>query len=210
MSLKVKALILVFLVGLLVTLRLFQGNNFQILNYLVLDWLEQSNASNIAYGSSTIANYRFSSSPCGPWLQRGLSNATISDFLSYVTWQPKNERIKNVVVYLGENDLAENQALNDVVANYGELIDKLVGLYENASIHILGLKFSPARKEFWSEFSMLDAYIRDVSVKKSNIHYHSLQMLNSISDKVFLPDGIHLNQAGYSIIFSGVNSECRS
>lgn len=197
-------------ITLLIYYSLSYRHNFSIFKYLVSDWTGQSVAPNIAYGSSTIANYEFSNDECGEWIKRGLHSSNIDDFLSYAVLQPKNVKIKNVVVYLGENDLAGKVVIIDVIRKYNKLLEHLLLLYPNSVIHVLGLKMSPARVEFWISFNLLNAHLRIISERESKVRYHSIDKLNASSEEVFLFDGVHLNQSGYKMLFTGVYSECKN
>lgn len=224
MSLR-RALILCVVAAIVVACLFFARKNKQELTirmteikYLAQDYTTDRSASNLMLGSSSIARFKsenYLAPSCGEWTNRGVGSTTIHDTLRYVKLSRANENVENVILYLGENDLARTTDVESVVARYQAFLTKLFLTYENAKVHIMPVKPSLRRKSRWATFQSLNQHLKDWSELDENLTFHKPEWMNvyeSGADQEtqpwFLDDGVHLTHAGYLAFAAPINRTC--
>jgi hypothetical protein len=194
--------------ALFVVVYLIYPNEFEWKYYKLIaeEFFEPSNAPNVALGSSTIENFDFSVlHRCGEWRNLGVGNSKIASYIEFAKLLPVNDRVKKVIIYLGENDISAGITVDVVFSQYKSLISKLTIIYPNAIFHIIGVKYSPARKIFWRHFSEFNLRLKMYVSVNEQFKFHTLEKLTSND---FSYDGIHLNNIGYQNLFYGVMRNC--
>lgn len=181
-------------------------SKYKIYGTIIEDWLVPSDATNVAIGSSTIKNYNFAmEQECGRWQNYGIGNIQIDEYIGFSDYFPQKITAKNVMIYVGENDIANGISVQNAFDSYNKFLVTLLKKYPNADFHFIGLKLSPARKDSWDSFLLFNIMLEDLSLKSDRYWYHSS---SGISSKDFLNDGVHLNASGYKKIFAGVLNKC--
>lgn len=185
--------------------------------YLASDYLNTKAAENLMLGSSSIArmagkNYL----SCGVWSNRGVGSSTIQDTTRYISLTKDNSNVKNIVLYLGENDLARTTDVALIARRYQALLEKLSVKFKNAHIHIIPVKPSPRREKKWDNFKQLNSKTRKLSETHPNLTFHEPEWMSVYLTGVdqdtttwFLPDGVHLTEAGYLALTTPVNNSCK-
>jgi lysophospholipase L1-like esterase len=181
-------------------------SKYEIYVAIFEDWLVPSEATNVALGSSTIKNFNFATEQeCGRWQNYGIGNIQIDEYIEFSDYFPQKITAKNVIIYAGENDIANGVSVKNAFYSYNKLLLSLLKKYPNANFHFIGLKLSPARNESWDSFLMFNVMLEGLSLKSDRYWYHSS---SGISTTDFLTDGVHLNASGYKKIFAGVLNKC--
>lgn len=188
------------------------------IRYLVKDYTSDRSASNLMLGSSSIARFKsenYLDPSCGEWTNRGVGSTTIHDTLRYLKLSRTNANIENVILYLGENDLARTADVEPVIALYQSFLEELFLTFENASVNIIPVKPSPRRKSKWTTFQALNQRLKAWSELDDNLTFHEPEWMNVYqtgSDKESLPwfldDGVHLTDAGYLAFSAPINKSC--
>lgn len=220
-----RAFLLCLVAGIVVACLFFARKNKQELTirltefkYLAQDYATSTAASNLMLGSSSIARFdpeKYLDPVCGVWTNRGVGSTTIRDTLRYVKLTKSNEKLSNVILYLGENDLARTTELESVMMLYESFLKELSLKFENANVHIIPVKPSPRRKSRWATFQSLNQHLKDLSLLDDALTFHEPEWMNVFQSGVdhethpwFLSDGVHLTHAGYLAFAAPINKTC--
>lgn len=180
-------------------------------------WLEDRqlapSTNNLLLGSSTIKHLQPQRDlDCPSWLKRGIGNAHISDLLRYINYSPLNISPDKILLYAGENDLADNISLAQIINNYQQLLTTLHDRFPSAQLHLLSLKPSPKRAELHEEIIALNGLLKNYSQQRQYIYFHDANWENHIPkyQMPFKADGVHLSQYGYSLLTQSFNKYCET
>ncbi|MDY0903543.1 GDSL-type esterase/lipase family protein [Pedobacter sp. CFBP9032] len=138
-------------------------------------------------------------------LNRGIGGAVTNDITFYLNdivfpYQPRQ-----IVLYVGENDLPDAQTTPDSVLN------RTVNLYKairaklpNVPIVYISIKPSPSRNAFKEKAIASNALIKTFLSKEANTKYVDVYSLMLTRDgklrpELFVEDMLHMNAAGYAI-----------
>jgi lysophospholipase L1-like esterase len=131
------------------------------LEYLVQDYTEATQASNLMLGSSSIRKLDASLlADCGSWLNIGIGNSSIADLIRYLRLSPLEIKPARILLYAGENDIARGMSVPESYAEYLALLDLLTSRFPNSDVHILSIKPSPRRAAHWDKFDALNTRLR--------------------------------------------------
>lgn len=138
-------------------------------------------------------------------LNRGIGGAVTNDITFYLKdivfpYQPRQ-----IVIYVGENDLPNAQTTPDSVLN------RTVNLYQsiraklpNTPIVYISIKPSPSRDAFKEKAIASNALIKTFLSKEANTKFIDVYSLMLTKDgklcpELFVEDMLHMNAAGYAI-----------
>ena len=221
-TLKIKSLI--FISALLATLIMigaqalhYNKHKFTILYrtiiYILEDFQTGKTQNNLLLGSSSIERLNSATHlNCGPWTNRGIGGSVIGDINRYIRFSPSMNKPSMILLYTGENDLANGMKEETVINNYINLLHNIRIKYPESTIHVLSIKPSPVRAEHFSSFIQTNNEINALSMKNDNIFFY-LNNINSASDingnYHFLSDRIHLTSHGYKEFTREFNLACK-
>lgn len=140
-----------------------------------------------------------------PVLNRGFGGSTLSEVAYYAPRILLPHRPALIVLYAGENDLAnEERAAAAVTEAFLRLSTFLKQNLPNAQLYYISIKPSPARWHYWEKFSEANEALRAIMNQEQNYHFIDLtsSMLTPyglVRDDIFLEDMLHLNETGYAI-----------
>ena len=163
--------------------------------------------ANLLLGSSTLARLDTATlSNCGNWLNRAVGNSQLTDIKHYLSWTPVQHQPQHILLYAGENDVAQSKTAPQVAAEYMALLKQIMAHYPAAQIHILAIKRSPARQQYWPVFDEVNAKLQAYATLQPQLHYYA----NNLLQTDFSADGIHLTGEGYRRFFHGVTLTCKA
>jgi len=163
--------------------------------------------ANLLLGSSTLARLDTATlSNCGNWLNRAVGNSLLTDIKHYLSWTPVQHNPQHILLYAGENDVAQSKAAPQVTAEYIALLKQIMAYYPAAHIHILAIKPSPARQQYWPAFDEVNAKLQAYAALQPQLHYYA----SDLQQSDFSADGIHLTGVGYQRFFHGVTLTCKA
>jgi lysophospholipase L1-like esterase len=160
----------------------------------------------LLYGSSTIRLWDSAETdfPNWPLVRRGIGGATLKEC---VFW---SERLliryapSRVILYAGENDLADGISPEEVLHQFQLLIHKIRHSLGDVPLAFISIKPSPAR---WA----IRAKILHTNhlIEKLIMHHRHLQYVDIVSDmlnshglprlELYLDDELHLSPEGYCV-----------
>lgn len=111
---------------------------------------------------------------------------------------------RQVVIYVGENDLAAGKSPEKVLADFKELFFRIRKQVPKATITFISIKPSPSRKHILRQVREANALIRGFldSEKKTgyvDVFTPMLQANGKPKPELFRADSLHMTRAGYDI-----------
>jgi lysophospholipase L1-like esterase len=155
-------------------------------------------------GSSSIKNWTNLAAdfPGVPVLNRGFGGSTLPDVVHYEDRIVLRYRPRLVVLYAGDNDLAEGRTPAQVVADYRALVARLRSALPATRLVYISIKPSPSRRQFIALAREANQRIRTDIAGDSLANYVDVftPMLNAAGEprpELFVADSLHLSRAGY-------------
>ena len=137
-------------------------------------------------------------------INNGFGGSQMSDLLYYVDILILKYEPNKVFIYEGDNDLAEEKEINEIMVTAKKLVKKLRKGLSEIEIVFISAKPSLARWEQKHQYLALNSALRDYCNTKSYLTYADVWnvMLNQTGDPnpdLFVKDGLHLNEKGYDL-----------
>jgi hypothetical protein len=154
-------------------------------------------------GSSTIARWQSLPRDMAPWdaHRRGVEGAELPQLTHWFGNDPAGPRPAAIVLYGGENDIANGSSVADTIAAYRRFVAAKRQRFGTLPVIALSLKPSPTRwanlpqqTEFNRWLARYAAGQRDLSF----IDIRPLMLVDIRPGPFYQPDGIHMNAAGYA------------
>ena len=154
-------------------------------------------SSSIKYWSDVAADF-----PGLPVLNRGFGGSTIADVVYYVDRILIPYRPRLVVLYAGDNDLAEGRTPERVLSDYRAFVARLRSAWPEARVVYISIKPSPSRRAYIDRVRETNQRIRAAIARDSLQAYVDIftPMLDATGQprpELFLADSLHMTRAGY-------------
>lgn len=145
-------------------------------------------------------------------INRGFGGSRMVDCAAYVDRLVLPYRPRLVLVYAGDNDLAEGRTPQQVAESFRRFAARVGRELPTTRIAYISIKPSPARAALLDEARQTNALIREQARAARNIQYIDVftPMLDAEGRpraELFLPDALHLNEEGYALWKSVLVSE---
>ena len=152
-------------------------------------------------GSSSIRLWDLTSAfPKAQAVNHGFGGATVRDVLASYDLLVAGQEPANILVYVGENDLAEGRKADEVAGDLSALMTRLRKDFPKARIAYLSMKVAPSR---WSLRRAVGSVNRDLR-KQAGDGFDYLDVAGGLRAGDALPDsalygrdGLHLSALGY-------------
>ncbi len=137
-------------------------------------------------------------------LNHGFGGSEYSDVILYQKELITSFNPSRVVFYAGDNDIANGEAPGEVAIEAISLVSELLVQNPKLSIIILSVKPSIARWQLKKEYEDLNGLLENFASGKKNVVFVDVwsPMLKSngqLNKGLFIEDGLHMNEAGYSV-----------
>jgi lysophospholipase L1-like esterase len=137
-------------------------------------------------------------------LNRGFGGSRIADATGYAQPLALRHRPRQVVLYAGDNDLAQGLAPEQVAADFAAFVRRLRAQQPGLPIAFVAIKPSPARIGLLAAQRRANALIQAIAAGDPDLDYIDVvtPMLDAAGrprGDLFLIDGLHLNDAGYRL-----------
>jgi len=137
-------------------------------------------------------------------VKRGFGGSRLSDCARYVAQLVLPYKPRLVVVYAGDNDLAEGATPQSVLASYAELVERVREALPETRIAYISIKPSPSREALMPVAVQANELIADYSKRQAGLEYIDVytKMIDAQGRpraELFLADALHLNAAGYAL-----------
>ncbi|SHN30259.1 Lysophospholipase L1 [Chitinophaga sp. CF418] len=138
-------------------------------------------------------------------MNRGVGGAVTNDIIHYAEQIIFPYHPRQIVLYVGENDLVEKGVTADTIFNrFKNLYATIRSKLPNIPIVYISIKPSPSRVEFLPIAKEANSLIRNYIARQSNITFVDIFQLmldkNGLPRKeLFVEDMLHMNAQGYAI-----------
>jgi len=160
----------------------------------------------VFYGSSTIRLWKTLSQDMGDdyMLNLAFGGSTLEACGVFFEMLVVPVHPRSLVVYAGDNDLGDGRGPAQVLEYFNRLADKVQSQLPGIPFGFISIKPSPARFGIIDRIAQANAAIAEEITHRPNAYYIDLfpDMLGADGKprkELFLPDGLHLNKAGYRL-----------
>lgn len=187
-----------------------------IQNFKKLD-LENPPAKNaiLLVGSSSftkwtdVANYF----PDKTIINRGFGGSRLTDLNDYVEDLLNPYQPKQIIIYCGENDFADNDKLKAdvVVERFKAFYKKIRTKFPKIEVDYISIKYSPSREKLWPQMKEANKKIADFMKKQPNSAFIDITKVmqdenGNVRKDLFVEDMLHMTPEGYRLWTSVMNS----
>lgn len=184
--------------------------NFKKLN------LENPPAENaiLLIGSSSftkwtdVANYF----PDKTIINRGFGGSRLTDLNDYAEDFLNPYQPKQIIIYCGENDFADNDKLKAdvVVERFKTFYKKIRAKFPKIEVDYISIKYSPSREKLWPQMKKANEKIADFMKKQPNADFIDITKVmqdenGNVRKGLFLEDMLHMTPEGYRLWTSVMN-----
>jgi len=146
-----------------------------------------------------------------PVLNRGFGGSTMADVQYFAPQLVLQYRPRQVLVYAGDNDLAEGRSPQQVVESFRLFVDQVRRELPESRISYISIKPSPLRAALLPKIretnGLMAAYVRTLpNAAYIDIFTPMLDASGAPRMELFGPDRLHMNDSGYALWTSVVGS----
>lgn len=139
-----------------------------------------------------------------PVIKRGFGGSRLADCAERVPELVLPYKPRLVVLYAGDNDLAEGRSPREVVESLKAFVDTVHASLPDTRIAYVSIKPSPLRAALMPQVretnDLARAYLAtDTDLAYVDVFSAMLDPAGQPRKDLFLPDALHLNAAGYSV-----------
>ena len=136
--------------------------------------------------------------------KRGFGGSRLSDCSEHVSKLVLPYKPRLVIVYAGDNDLAEGATPADVLTSFKRFVEAVHRDLPETRIAYLSIKPSPLRAQLIVQARATNDLIEAYSATVPNLDYIDIYSKMVDADgrprpELFAPDMLHLNRAGYAL-----------
>ncbi len=133
---------------------------------------------------------------------RGFGGSTMHDLLYFADRIVIPYRPRAIVVYEGDNDVAQGVGAQEIRDTFNAFVRKVHGKLPKTRIYFLAIKPSHRRWEMWPVMQKANRLIAHECVKDERLTYVDiaaalLDKEGNVRRELFRDDDLHLNRAGY-------------
>lgn len=137
-------------------------------------------------------------------LRRGFGGSTLADCVAHLKRLVIAYRPRQVVVYAGENDLAQGRRPEEVAERFRALVEGLRADLPEVRIAYISIKPSPARVHLLPEVKEANRQLKALAASYRDVEF--IDVFHDMLDEQGLPratlfagDALHLNASGYAL-----------
>lgn len=137
-------------------------------------------------------------------LNRGFGGSQVRDAVWYADEVALRYRPRQIVLYAGDNDIAEGRSAAQVLADTRVFVARIRAAQPGTPIALLGIKPSPSRAQLLDVQREANDALRDWAATQRNVAY--IDVFNPMLDAdgvpredLFIADRLHMNAAGYAL-----------
>lgn len=142
--------------------------------------------------------------PKYPIINRGFGGSHISDVQHYYEQTIGKYDPSVIVFYAGDNDVADDKPVSQVVGDYKELVNRVMDDFQDAKFVYVPIKPSASRWEYWQKMDEVNQLIKAFNKKNDRLYYVDLATPllaenGEPDDSNYVEDQLHLSDAGYEV-----------
>lgn len=137
-------------------------------------------------------------------VKRGFGGSRMLDCAEHLQRLVTPYRPKLVLVYAGDNDLAEGRSPQDVLKSFAAFVEGVRTTLPATRIAYISIKPSPSRLQLLPEIRQTNQLIREYTAKADNADFIDIftPMLTEAGTpraELFREDALHMNATGYAL-----------
>lgn len=137
-------------------------------------------------------------------IPRGFGGSNMNDALYYVDRVVTRYRPRAVVLYEGDNDIAQGISPQRIRDTFNTFVAAIHKKLPEARIYVLSIKPSPARLALWPKSVEANLLLRAACAADKRLTYVSTveSMMGTdgkVREDIFKPDRLHMTAAGYAL-----------
>ncbi|MEC7769667.1 MAG: cyclic nucleotide-binding domain-containing protein [Bacteroidota bacterium] len=160
----------------------------------------------VFYGSSSVRLWVGMKKDLDPFnvLNLGFGGSTYAWCIHYFDEIFKGAEPNKIVLYAGENDLAQGKSPQEVLNDCNKLVQMILKKYPEVELAFVSLKPSLEREEMIPQIIETNLLLSKYVIGELNAQYINVfgQMItadNRPKHELYMSDGLHLNKNGYAI-----------
>jgi lysophospholipase L1-like esterase len=139
-----------------------------------------------------------------PVVKRGFGGSRLSDCVKYLDRLVIKYRPRLVMVYAGDNDLAEGGSPQDILSRFKAFTDGVHRRLPGTQIAFISIKPSPARRALIDQARAANELVRAYAESHPRVEYVDVFSPMLTADgkprpELFRRDALHLNDTGYAL-----------
>lgn len=139
-------------------------------------------------------------------INRGFGGSRLTDLNDYAGDLLNPYQPKQIIVYCGENDFADNDKLKaDVVVDrFKTFYKKIRSRFPKIEVDYISIKYSPSREKLWPQMKEANKKIAAFMKKEPNAEFIDItEVMQDANGKVrndlFVEDLLHMTPEGYQL-----------
>ncbi|SFZ96353.1 Lysophospholipase L1 [Chryseobacterium limigenitum] len=139
-------------------------------------------------------------------INRGFGGSRLTDLNYYANDLLSPYQPKQIIVYCGENDFADNHKLKakEVVTRYKTFYKKIRDKFPNIEVDYISIKYSPSRESLWPQMKEANKKIAAFMKKEPNAEFIDITKAmedanGNVRKELFVEDMLHMTPEGYQI-----------
>lgn len=158
-------------------------------------------------GSSSFTKWKDVSNyfPDKTIINRGFGGSRLTDLNDYAT-DLLNYQPKQIIIYCGENDFADNDQLKAdvVVERFKTFYKKIRAKFPKIEVDYISIKYSPSRKKLWPQMKEANKKIEAFMKKEPNSEFIDITKVmkdsqGNVRNDLFVEDMLHMTPEGYQL-----------
>lgn len=134
----------------------------------------------------------------------GFGGSTLAACTWYFEEIFNNHQPKAIIIYAGDNDLADGRHPEEVILFLQKLLDKIRKKYGNIPVSYISIKPSIARWNLKQSIHFTNKLAQELEKKDNNFHfvniYDAMLKEDGTPNPIYLEqDGLHLSKEGYQL-----------
>lgn len=137
-------------------------------------------------------------------VNRGFGGSEIADSVHFAPRFIHPHRPDIVVLYAGDNDIANGKSAGTVLADFDRFVEAVRETSPEAEVVFIAIKPSVARRQLMERMHEANMLVRERCEEDERLHYAdiftpSLDETGEPNADLLIDDGLHLNEAGYTL-----------
>jgi len=145
-------------------------------------------------------------------INRGFGGSRLTDLNDYADDLLNPYQPKQIIIYCGENDFADNDKLKAdvVVERFKTFYKKIRAKFPKIEVDYISIKYSPSREKLWPQMKEANKKIADFMKKQPNSAFIDITKVmqdenGNVRKDLFVEDMLHMTPEGYRLWTSVMN-----
>ncbi|MBB4805179.1 lysophospholipase L1-like esterase [Chryseobacterium defluvii] len=139
-------------------------------------------------------------------INRGFGGSKLSDLNYYADDLLSPYQPKQIIIFCGENDFADNPQLKakEAVDRFKAFYNKIRKRFPDIEVDYMSIKYSPSREKLWPQMKKANRKIACFMKKEKNAKFIDITKImedsnGNVRKDLFLKDMLHMTPEGYKL-----------